>query len=95
MLAALRDGQPARKVALSEEQMPLFRSLNLLTAKPILYVANVAEHEVAQGNAYAEQVRARAEAEGAGFVVISAAIEAEIAALDPEEKLAFLEELGA
>ncbi|HLW27977.1 MAG TPA: redox-regulated ATPase YchF [Kiloniellales bacterium] len=94
VLTALRDGQPARKVSLSDEQMPLFRSLNLLTAKPVLYVANVAEHEVASGNAYSEQVRAKAEAEGAGFVVVSAAIEAEIAALDPEEKQAFLEELG-
>src|SRR5690625_436306 len=94
VLAALREGQPARKVSISEEQKPLFRSLNLLTAKPILYVANVAEHEVAGGNAYSEQVRARAEAEGAGFVVVSAAIEAEIATLEPDEKQAFLEELG-
>ena len=94
VLAALRDGRPARSVVLTEEQKPLFRSLNLLSAKPVLYVANVAEHEAATGNALSERVQARAEAEGAGFVVISAAIEAEIAALDPEEKVAFLAELG-
>ncbi|MDF2094957.1 redox-regulated ATPase YchF [Aquibaculum arenosum] len=94
VLAALRDGRPARTVEISEEQKPLFRSLNLLTAKPVLYAANVAEHEVAEGNALSEKVREKAEAEGAGFVVISAAIEAEIAALDGEEKQAFLEELG-
>jgi len=94
VLAALRDGRPARGVALTEEQKPLFRSLNLLSAKPVLYVANVAEEEAATGNALSEKVRAKAEAEGAGFVVISAAIEAEVAALDPEEKGAFLAELG-
>ena len=94
VLAALRDGRPARQVEVAEELKPLFRSLNLLTAKPVLYVANVAEHEVATGNAYSEQVRARAEAEGAAMVVVSAAIEAEIATLEPEEKQAFLEELG-
>src|SRR5690625_662218 len=94
VLAAMREGQPARKVVLSEEQQPLFRSLNLLTSKPILYVANVGEEEVAEGNAFSERVRARAEAEGAGFVLISAAIEAEIATLEPDEKQAFLEELG-
>lgn len=94
VLAALRDGRPARQVEVAEELKPLFRSLNLLTAKPVLYVANVAEHEVAAGNAYSEQVRARAEAEGAAMVVVSAAIEAEIATLEPEEKQAFLEELG-
>lgn len=94
VLAALREGQPARKVVLSEEQQPLFRSLNLLTSKPILYVANVGEEEVAEGNAFSERVGARAEAEGAGFVLISAAIEAEIATLEPDEKQAFLEELG-
>ena len=94
VLAALREGQPARKVVLSEEQQPLFRSLNLLTSKPILYVANVGEEEVAEGNAFSEAVRARAEAEGAGFVVVSAAIEAEIATLEADEKQAFLEELG-
>ncbi|MGM0561924.1 MAG: redox-regulated ATPase YchF [Pseudomonadota bacterium] len=93
--AALREGQPARTVEVSAELLPTFRSLNLLTAKPVLYVANVEEAAAKDGNALSETVRARAEETGAGFVVISAAIEAEVASLgDDEEKAAFLEELG-
>lgn len=93
--AALREGKPARHVEVAEELRPVLRSLNLLSAKPILYVANVDEGSAAEGNALAEKVRARAAAEGAGFVIISAAIEAEVAALsDAEEKRDFLETLG-
>ncbi len=92
---ALRDGRPARTVVLDKEQRPLFKALQLLTAKPVLYVANVEEESAASGNALSEKVRAKAEAEGAGFVVISAAIEAEVAALgDPADKREFLESLG-
>jgi len=95
LLAALRDGRPARTVALSPEAEPILRQMNLLTAKPMLYVANVEEDAAATGNAHSAAVAARAEAEGAGFVVISAAIEAEVAQLaDPVEKRAFLESLG-
>ncbi len=92
---ALRAGRPARGVRLAPELKPLFRRLNLLTAKPVLYAANVEESAAAAGNAYSEQVKGRAAAEGAGLVVVSAAIEAEVAQLtDPEEKRAFLETLG-
>lgn len=94
LAAALRDGKPARSVELSEDLRPIVRQLGLLSAKPVLYVANVSEGEAATGNALSEQVRARAEAEGAGFVVVSAAIEAEVAQLDPEERASFLEDLG-
>ena len=94
LLEALRRGEPARRVAVAEGKKALLHSFNLLSAKPVLYVANVAEHEVASGNAYSRAVAAKAEAEAAGFVVISAAIEAEIALLDPDEAQAFLEELG-
>ena len=67
----------------------------LLTTKPVLYVCNVAEADAATGNALSEQVIARAHEEGAGSVVVSAAIEAEVAQLtDPEEKREFLEALG-
>ena len=92
---ALRAGRPARGVAIPAEQQPVFRQLQLLTAKPVLYAANVEESAAATGNAHSERVRGRAEAEGAGVVVISAAIEAEVAHLtDPEEKREFLAELG-
>ena len=92
---ALADGKPARKVQITEEQKPILKQLQLLTAKPLLYVANVGESDAAEGNAQSERVRAHAEADGAGFVVISAAIEAEVAALDePAERQDFLETLG-
>ena len=95
VIAALEAGTPARKVAIPADLAPDFRQLQLLTAKPMLYVANVDEAAAADGNAYSEQVAARAEAEGAGFVVVAAAIEAEVAALtDPAEKREFLESLG-
>ncbi len=87
----LAEGQPARKLTLSENETPLFRQLQLLTAKPLLYVANVGEAEAASGNLQSVAAAARAEAEGAASVVISAAIEAEIAMLtDPAEKAEFL-----
>lgn len=93
--AALRAGTPARSVALAPEQRPLLRQLNLLSAKPILYVANVDEDSVSTGNEHAQRVAARAKAEGAACVVVSAAIEAEVAHLgDPAEQRAFLETLG-
>ncbi|MDH3596165.1 MAG: YchF family ATPase, partial [Rhodospirillales bacterium] len=92
---ALRAGRPARGVQVAAELRPVFRQLQLLTAKPVLYAANVEEAAAASGNAHSEQVRQRAETEGAGFVVVSAAIEAEVAQLaDPGEKREFLETLG-
>lgn len=92
---ALREGRPARSVVLTPEQQPLLRQLHLMTSKPILYVSNVEEEAVTTGNALSQRVEERARAEGAGHVVISAAIEAEVAALgDPEEKQAFLADLG-
>ena len=95
ILPALREGRPARGVEVAEEERPLLRQLNLLTAKPLLYVANVEEAAAAEGNALSEAVKARAESEGAGFVVVSAAIEAEVAQLaDAEEKREFLDSLG-
>ena len=76
-LALLREGKPARLAEPTPEAAPLFRQLQLLTAKPVLYVSNVEEASAASGNAYSRKVEARAEAEGAGVVVISAKIEAE------------------
>lgn len=92
---ALRAGRPARTVQVDPEQKPVFDALSLLTAKPVLFVANVEEEAAAAGNALSESVRAMAEGQGAGFVVISAAIEAEVASLgDAEEKREFLQSLG-
>jgi len=94
VVAALQDGKPARTVRVSEEQKPILHGLNLITAKPVLYVANVEEGSAATGNGLSEKVRAKAEADGAGFVVISAAIEAEVAQLEAADKAEFLETLG-
>ena len=93
--AALRAGKPARSVALTEAQAKIFRQLQLLSAKPVLDAANGDEAAAGEGNALSQAVAARAEAEGAGLVVVSAAIEAEIAQLsDPAEKQDFLETVG-
>jgi GTP-binding protein YchF len=93
-LAGLRDGRPARRVRVAEEERKAFRSLQLLTAKPVLYVCNVDE-AAATGNALSEAVAARAVEEGAESVVISARIEAELAELaDAGERAAYLDSLG-
>jgi ribosome-binding ATPase len=93
-LALLREGRPARLAYVNEEERPLFKGLGLLTAKPVLYVANVDEASAAAGNTYSARVAERAAKEGAGCVVISAKIEAELAELPPQERRAYLSELG-
>ena len=94
-LELLRASKPARLTQPkdAEEEKALKRA-QLLTAKPVLYVCNVDEGDAATGNALSERVAAKAKAEGAGSVVISAAIEAEIATLPTEEREAFLADLG-
>ncbi len=93
--AVLGEGKPARKAEISKELRPVFRQLQLLTAKPVLYVANVEEENAVNGNALAAKLEEKAKAEDGGFVVISAAIEAEVAALSNQtERQEFLETLG-
>jgi ribosome-binding ATPase len=100
LLEALRDalaaGRPARAVVPSEEEVPAYRSFNLLTAKPVLYAANVAESDIAAGNRFVEALRAVLEREGeqAEIVTFSAKVEAELAELPPEDRAEFLESLG-
>ena len=94
-LEVLRAGKPARTAAIPPDRQRDFQTLQLLTGKPVLYVANVDEASAATGNALSARVAAKAEAEGAGCVVISAAIEAEISLLaDAAEKAEFLTSLG-
>jgi hypothetical protein len=94
-LDLLRDSKPARLTQPrdSEEKVALERA-QLLTAKPVLYVCNVDEGDAAGGNAHSARVFEKAAAEGAGAVVISAAIEAEIATMDPADRPDFLKDLG-
>jgi ribosome-binding ATPase len=91
---ALEAGQPARSVSVSPEDAKAWRMLQLLTAKPVLYVCNVEEGSAATGNAHSEAVATMAAETGAASVVISAAIEEEIAQLDAGERDEFLESLG-
>jgi GTP-binding protein YchF len=94
-LNLLRDGKPARlTVPGDEDEARIFRQAQLLTAKPVLYVCNVDEAAAADGNAFSATVLAKAEAEGARAVVVSAAIEAEIATMEPADRAEFLADLG-
>jgi len=94
VLPLLRDGKPARLAKISDDERAAFAALNLLTSKPVLYVANVDEGSAGTGNAYSATVEARAKEEGAVAVVISAKIESEIATLPPEERAEYLDALG-
>ncbi|KAB2851757.1 MAG: redox-regulated ATPase YchF [Hyphomicrobiaceae bacterium] len=93
-LELVRAGKPARLAELRPEEEAGYRALQLLTAKPVLYVCNVDEASAATGNAFSRKVEERARAEGAGCVVISAKIEAEFAGLPPEDRAEFLKDLG-
>ncbi len=89
-LQPLREGKPARTAVIEEEELPAYRALQLITAKPVVYVCNVDEASAATGNAFSAKVEERARAEEAAAVVISAKIEAEFAGLPPEERTEFL-----
>ena len=93
-LSALEAGQPARTVAVDDEDRKAWEMLQLLTTKKVLYVCNVAEDEAATGNAQSDAVAKMAAEQGAASVVISARIEEEISQLDREEAEMFLSELG-
>ncbi|HMP61742.1 MAG TPA: redox-regulated ATPase YchF, partial [Phenylobacterium sp.] len=93
-LEQLNEGRPARAAQVSAEDEKGWRMLQLLTAKPALYVCNVDEASAATGNDLSEKVAEKARRDGAETVVISAQIEAEIALLDAEERTEFLETLG-
>ena len=94
--ATLEAGKLVRTLALNDEEKQHLRGLNLLSDKPMLYVANIAEDEIGAAalNEYAQVVCDHAKAEGAEFVTICAQVEAEIAELDDAEKTEYLEALG-
>jgi GTP-binding protein YchF len=93
-LVLLREGKPARLAERKPEEEKAFHALGLLTSLPVLYVCNVDEGAAATGNAFSRRVEERAKAEGAGCVVISAKIEAEIAVLSREERADYLAAIG-
>jgi hypothetical protein len=91
---ALNEGKAARQVSLTEEEAEWVKPLGLLTAKPIIYAANVSEDDLASGNEWVEQVRQIAAAEKAQVVVVSAQVESELVELPEEERADYLASLG-
>ncbi len=97
ILDSLNDGKTARQVEMTDEEREMLGDLNLLTLKPIIYVANVSEDEAAEvspDNEMYNHIKEIADAEGAEVIPVCAGIEAEISELEPEEKKAFLEDMG-
>jgi hypothetical protein len=93
--SSLESGIPCRKLEFNEEELKLIRSFNLITLKPIIYVANVSEIDISNGgNEYVNKVREFAKGENSEVVMICAKIESELATLEEEEKNEFLSELG-
>jgi GTP-binding protein YchF len=93
ILAALQEGRPAR-TAIPKGEEEAVKRLQLMTSKPVLYVCNVEEAAAATGNAHSARVAERAKTEGARYVIVSAAIEAEVSQLPEEDRGEFLEGLG-
>ncbi|NBC21228.1 MAG: redox-regulated ATPase YchF [Alphaproteobacteria bacterium] len=93
-LGQLQEGRPARHADVPDEDRKAWNMLQLLTAKPVLYIANVDEDSAASGNEHSDKVLAHAREEGATCVVISAQIEAELATLEEDERADFLDSLG-
>ena len=91
---ALEKNIPVRKLELDDEEKKIISSFNLITLKPIIYALNVSEEDIVNGNEYTNRVFEYAKNEGSEVVIISAKIESELAELDDDEKMLFLNELG-
>ena len=97
LYAHLESGKPARTLECSDDEKQIMQNWFLLTTKPVIYAANISENDLGKEEnqiPYVEQVRRVADAENAGVIVISAAIEQDIASMGPDEKKEFMEELG-
>ncbi|KAI2508609.1 hypothetical protein MHU86_5792 [Fragilaria crotonensis] len=94
LMEVLYKDEPARNAVLDEEEELAIKSLGLLTRKKMIYAANVADFDLATGNAMVDKLREVAEKEGAKVVIVSAQVEAELVELEPADKLEFLESLG-
>ncbi|MEQ9487314.1 redox-regulated ATPase YchF [Coleofasciculus sp. F4-SAH-05] len=90
----LNEGKSARNISLTEDEAEAVKPLGLLSAKPIIYAANVSEDDLASGNEWVEQVRQVATSEAAEVVVVSAQVESELVELPEDERGDFLESLG-
>jgi len=94
VFAVLMNNEPARKAALDEAEELSIKSLGLLTRKKMIYAANVADSDLATGNANVDKLKILAASEGAKLVLVSAQVEAELVELEEQDKLDFLESLG-
>jgi len=95
VLAVLQDGKPALMTEIEEDEEKIFKNLQLLTSKPVLYICNVCEDDASEGNELTAKVATMAQEKGTKAVIICASIEAEIAQLDTaDEKAEFLESIG-
>jgi len=94
LLAVLDQGVQARHADLDEREALAVKGLNLLTLKPVIYACNVADDDLASGNAHVDAVRAKAAATGEAVVVVSAQVESELVGLDPDDRGDFLDALG-
>ncbi len=95
IVPVLQAGGAARSVKLTEDEALSIKALGLMTAKPVIYAANVSENDLSTGNKWVQQIRDFAKKEGSEVVVISAQVEAELAELPEEDRQEFLESLGA
>ena len=94
LLAHLSEGEPARSYEVPEASAKAFRELHLLTAKPVLYVANVDDASLAEGNEFSKTLAEHAAKVGAGTVRVCGQVEAELSELDDADKIEFLQDLG-
>jgi ribosome-binding ATPase len=94
LMAILNNDEPARNAMLEEEEELAIKSLGLLTRKKMIYAANVADEDLAGGNEMVEKLRAMAEEDGSGLVIVSAQVEAELVDLSDEDRADFLASLG-
>ena len=92
--SALENNIPVRRLDFEDDEWKLIKHFNLITSKPVIYMANVSEEDMISGNAYVDKVREYADAEGSLVVVVCAKIEAELSELDDEERLEFLNDIG-
>lgn len=91
---SLEQNIPIRKINFEEEEYKMIKHFNLITAKPIIYMANVSEEDIQNGNEYVEKVKEYAKAENAQVITVCAKIESELSELNDEDKLEFLKDLG-
>lgn len=91
---SLEKNIPIRSLVFEDDEWSMIKHFNLITAKPIIYMANVSEEDVISGNKYVDDVRSYAEKEGSEVIVVCAKIESELSELNDDERIEFLNDLG-